>query len=498
MRASGSATPEAPTRFRLRSPPPDPPEAPIPTTSPLPLLSLLAAVACSSPVALPPRATAIAARGDQPDLLLFLAPGLRADFPGTPGAEAAFTAPLAERLDARFSAAYSASPARWVGLGTLLTGRYPAAVPVCGLPSTGPRAAHGAPWCTSIPAEVPTLPEVLTLYGYQTALFTFHLAGQSLITGRFGGAHDLDPTWELPTTPWDTLAQSLSAWWAAHTESPRLAVVVVSDLMYSERQDLRQDLALDGWTGETPDGWAHTAGLHERAMARYQADAGAMGQHLADLLTTLDGGPRPMLALAGATNGMSLGELEGKVSQRDFFFSNSLVLERTVHVPLLMLGAPGAGVPAEVPRLVQLVDVLPTLSALAGAMPPANLAGESLLLEGHGDVAYAELGDMIAMRQGRLMLTFRLPRHNTCSLDPQFQAALQAPDHLSRLHVHDVVDDPLQLSAMEPGHGISPSDLGALYQDLLALREGPAAPAPGALSKEHIHEIHLTAAQGYW
>jgi arylsulfatase A-like enzyme len=480
--------------------PPAPPGAAILTPSPFPLLPLLSALACGTPAPTPPRTTAIAAAGTQPDLLLFLAPGLRADFPGQPGAEAAFLAPLQDRLDARFSAAYTASPSPWVGLGTLLTGRYPAAVPLCGLPRLGPRAAEGAPWCATLPAEVPTLPEVLAIYGYQTALVGFHLEGQALIAGRFGAAYDLDPAWEHPTTPWDTLARDLPTWWEAHAETPRLAVVVVSDLLYPERNDLRWELGLGTWTGETPEGWARTAGTHEQAMARYQAEAGAIGGHLADLLAAIEGAapPRPLVALASSTNGMSLGELEGKISQKDFFFSDSLVLERTIHVPLVLLGAPGAGAPADIPDLVEAVDILPTLCALAGAVPPASLAGGSLLAPDDDGTAYAELGDMIALRKGSLMLTFRLPRHNTCSLDPQFERALEAPDHQSRLILHDVCADPLQLSEPPPGRRRPPEEVEALYQALLTLRRGKAAPVPGALTADRVRQLHLTAAQGYW
>ena len=426
-----------------------------------------------------------------------------------PGAETAFLAPLQERIALRFGNAYTSSPNQFVALGTILTGRYPSAIPMCGLTHKGAEAETDRPWCSRVAEGVATIPEVLALYGYDTALFRVAVPGADVLESHFTESFDLTARTEHGITPWPELGASLRGWWDAHAEAPRLAVVVVSDLMYTERDDLVAQLGLEGWTGETAEGRQQCASLHELARSQYEDDAAVLGRGLSGLLRGLDEAPssRPRLTLVSSTNGMSLGEIGGRVSQRDFFFSNSMTLERTNHVPLALLVRDpedrlsllqASTLPVQ-QRVVELVDLLPTLLELGGAVLPAGIPGRSLLGEGEPEpFAYSELGDMIAVRSGRYTLTFRAPQHNISALDPSLNEKLTRVGFRRLLFLHDVVADPMQVEFLGPRPGVHNPRLTELHRLLVSVRTGIAAPPPEAMTAERLKEIRLTASEGYW
>jgi len=445
----------------------------------------------------------------QPDLLILLASGLRSDPGDTLGAESALLAPLGARVTWSFDDAYTASPSQLVSLGSLLTGRYPSAIPMCGLIRTGAKGETERPWCSRIPSDVPTLPEVLGLYGYDTALFRSRVFGGDALDTHFDDSFAVVSVAGGVRTPWPTLQDSLVDWWGAHADGPRLAVVVVSDLMYTERPDIFDDLGLEGWTGANAEGRGRCAGLHQQAVARYDADAAAVGQALEGLLQQLDGLPseRPQVTVVGSTNGMSLGEIEGRLSTPDFFFSNSLVLDRTTHVPLVVsvddpdgrLGLGDLPPAVRVTAIVELVDLLPTLLELGGAVPPAGIAGRSLLGGPEPEpYAYAELGDMVSLRSGRFTVNFRAPRHNSSALDPRLNQLLLAPGRRGRIYLNDVVADPMQLNVARPGLDYPVAQRDQLYEQLCTVRTGLAAPPPEAMTPERVKAIRLTHSEGYW
>lgn len=392
----------------------------------------------------------------------------------------------------------ASSPAQVVSLATMLSGRHPSAIPFCGLTHRGARAETDRPWCSRLPDGVPTLPDVLALYGYETALLRDHAPGFDTFGARFRVDLDLSRP-DAPGTDWSALAAAARGWWIDHAEAPRLLVVVTSDLQLAAREDLVDDLGVRGWTGETDDGRAALPSLRKKAFRRYEAEAARSGEALARLAADLPAGSRPRYTVVTSTNGVSIGEIDGIVSQRDFFFSSSLLLDRTLRVPLLVLPPAGSGDGQVRDDVVQLLDLLPTLADLGGAMRPASLAGRSLREPADAArVAWAEIGDMLAVRSGDHLLTFKIPLHNMTSLDPRLDGMLARARPGQHLFLYDVVRDAAQLRALRPDDPAHRATFDRLQQALRQTRAGAAAPPAGTLTPDRLDEIRLSAAEGYW
>lgn len=432
----------------------------------------------------------------QPDLALLLASGLRADVPGSVQAASTFLSNFTSWPGTRFNVAWASSPSQLVSLGALVTGRHPSSIPLCGLTHKGPQGETDRPWCSQLPKDRPSLPDILALYGYRTALFRDHAPGLDTVGARFH--HQADTTSPSPGTDWSALLAGTSAWWSENASSPRLLVVVVSDLQYAARPDLEASLGVQGWTGEEEAGRRELPRLRGEAMRQYEKDASRVGTGFSSLLAGLEPAERPRWVAISSTNGVSLGEIGGVVSQRDFFFSSSLVLDRTVRVPLLLLGGErGAEGLQERDDGVQLFDILPTFLHLAGAREPAGMAARDLLAPPDPDrVAYAEIGDMIGVRKGPYALTFRVPMHNCSSLDPRLDQALSGPEVGQYLFLFDLLRDPRQERALRGERWVPV--FRDLYDELTRIRKGPGAPPPDVLTPERAQELRLSASEGYW
>ncbi|MFT5686774.1 MAG: arylsulfatase A-like enzyme [Myxococcota bacterium] len=384
----------------------------------------------------------------QPDIILLLSNGLRAD-----GTDALLSG-LALSPDWRFSSAYSQSPVPFTSLGSVLTGRYPSAIPMCGVPYRHVADIEAMPWCAGIPSERHTLPSVLALYGYTTALLT----DTTLLRDHLGSTFS------------EQLADDeVAEWWAGVT-GPRLLVVSDSTLMLKTDATLRQASS-------------------DAIQARFQEASETLGQRWGSLLSTLPTNNR-RLVVAGL-HGQNLKESGGGGSLPKNPLFNDIILERTVHVSLLVFGEP---TPRTITPPVELLDILPTALVWAGAAPLAGLPGTDLHSEadpsGH---AYAELGDMLMVRQGAEMLSLRAMLHHITALDPQLDQALQHPT--GHLHLHNVESDPLQTADLVR------EDLDRreeLLLSLRAIRAGDAAPPPKAMTDEHLQAIRMTASEGYW
>ena len=171
----------------------------------------LVLLACSSE----PTPTAVEG---PPDLVLVLTSGLREDVASDSGATSAFLAQTGVQPDRRYTAAYSQTVQPYTALGSLLTGRYPSAIPLCSRPEREEDAE--VPFCVDIPAEIPTLPEVLTLYGYETALLAVDVDPLLPVARGFG------ETMAVPD--WRVGAAQAGDWWARSEGSPRLLVIASS------------------------------------------------------------------------------------------------------------------------------------------------------------------------------------------------------------------------------------------------------------------------------
>ncbi|MCP4919810.1 MAG: sulfatase-like hydrolase/transferase [Proteobacteria bacterium] len=425
---------------------------------------ILLLLACGSEpevVVAPPEPTGPA------DIVLLVAPGLRADT-DAPFAEAALYEALGQQPALRFTAAYAQSCSPYTSLGSMLAGNYPSAIPLCAM--AGGNAASPdtteRPWCATVPEEAWTLPRVVNAYGYATGAYVADVDGES-------------------PTDWDDLVETAGAWWEASAGMPRLYLVVTSDAHFVQFTDVA------GYEEHAPGHERRTVEDSQAVRAAYLAAARETGEGYRRLLDAMPAGDAERWVLMTSTNGLSLAEESGVASNHLKAVTHSIIVDRTVHVPLAVL-EPAQDV-AVVDEVVELIDVLPTVAELAGAVPPAGLPGRSLLSEPEPDgVAYSEFGDMLSMRQGDLLLTLRFFLHNASSLDPRITEGLKnaGPNHLK---LHDVVQDPMQESDLD-----SREDLQRLHTRLIELREGPASPPMDKETVERLQAHRLDASEGYW
>jgi arylsulfatase A-like enzyme len=465
---------------------------------------LLAAVSlgCSGP-ATEPSASApqpgsqAPAVAQQPDLVIFLTSGLRADVDGHPGAEAAFVQALGLGPALRFPSAYAQSSSTFVSLGSLLTGLYPAAVPLCGIDYSAELsgADSGSAWCTHLPQERYSLPEVLGIYGYRTALISTGLGAANRYAGEFQHALVEPEAHGPPEEEWRDLGQRAQEWWVANADAPRLLVVV--------RPGTNWMGPLGGPRTVQPGRAVETTPEQEAAAeARYREVAAALGRGAGQVLAGLDASAaRPRWTAVSSLHGLSLFEPQGFNDEPVDTWDHNVLLDRTLRVPLYLQGPDLPAEGATVEQIVELADLFPTFAALAGATPPAALHGEDLLtIQGAGDPrawAYAELGDMLTVRQAELMLVFRTFLHDRPSLDPELDKLLResSPSQVPFYTMHDVVADPGQHEDLRRQR---PGDLERMRALMQAIRSGPGAVAADAMDAEKVWDLRMSRTQSYW
>lgn len=219
---------------------------------------------------------AAATAATTPDLALLWVSGLRADAPGADGAEAAFFQAIPLTPAVRYHGVYAQSASPFISLGTVLTGRYASAIPMCGTYVGGAASAEGRAWCADIPDDRVTLPELLSLYGYRTALVTAGKPEMEAIADEFQTWIDVPPHGAEATVDWGELQGQVQTWWSADSTSPRLLVVVADDLSMTAIPRMQAELGLGqrmrrgiagGYDGLTDE---------DRVRARtFYADAGA-------------------------------------------------------------------------------------------------------------------------------------------------------------------------------------------------------------------------------
>ncbi len=424
-----------------------------------------------------------------PDLVLLLAVGLRADL-GEPGggplADTAYLEALGLQPSVRFTQAYAQSTSPHASLAALWTGLYPSAIPLCGHKGKG-LLAEGPDdqlWCSQVPPDRHTLPELLATYGYATRV---QMAGESVGVDPGeapGAASDGGRTpWGVSST--DGLSGDAAAWWDAHAGQPRLLVVVDTGVF---------DLRLEHEPHREPP--------REQLYAAYRDRARAVGARHAGLIASLEGGARPAWIVATSPNGLNLAERSGSDDGYLDTMMQITVAERTAHVPLVLSG-PIRG-RREVGQIVELVDLLPTLLGIAGVPPPIGLPGEDLLaLRGEGDpasTAYVEFGDSLALRRGDHLLTFRYHWHNASSLDPVLTwelvgSTVAGGDDECPFKLHDVTRDPLQTTDLRMEQLALARELRS---SMLELRQGEASPPPGVMDPEQVETLRAFQMGGYW
>lgn len=461
------------------------------------------------------------------DLVLVLVSGARGvDRPAKAGALSDAEVFLGDLQGYRFDRAYAQSSSAFISLGSLFTGRYPASIPLCGFYTSGYDGLREDPtlkdvepaWCARLPHGRPTLAEVMALYGYRTALFSSGLLGVERLSQGFEHVEELPE--RGVTTDWGLMEERASAWWLEDSSRPRLLVVLSSDLQIARRADLKERMRLIQAEGSIYSGgpFGQEAVL-DRVWGVYRAEARRVGGRVAALIGSLPAAEgqhtRPRWVAVSSTNGLSMLERWGFHVYTVPALTTACAMERTTHVPLLLC-PPGSdcvedpsGLHERVQDPVELLDLLPTLAGLAGALPPANLPGQDLLgarlgdtLEGDPEllpslpVAWSEFGDTIILRQGDFLLQYRGWVHNSTSVDPMVTQRLLDPRilmHPRRWGLFDVVRDPLQERDLRLER---PRLFAQMRAKLTSIRQGVAAPPP--LRPEQSEVFRLTASQGYW
>ena len=438
----------------------------------------------------------------QPDLILVAVAGLRAG--QLDGAEDAFVEGVGREPTHRFETAYTQSLAPLTSLASLLSGRYPSAIPFCGLHGREVDPAQRL-WCASLPADRHYLPGVLATYGYRTAMFSTGLPGADVVQGLFEDGGALAAPGEA--IPWEELEASAAEWWRQAADSPRLLVVVVADMELEAHPGLAPAEGAPLVQDET--GTPRRVIDPAVAVPAYVEVAGRVGAGLGAVLDALgDGrGDPPRWIAVTSLHGMSVGELTGTADASDGqiqwqlgHLAHHVVLDRTVHVPLNLVGPGGGGTPVISEPPVELVDLYPTFVELGGAARTAGLPGSSLLgasAEGDGGAwAYVEFGDMLALREGEDLLTFRAYTPNLTALDPALTERLEFESvDAEKYSLFRVAEDPLQERNLVHHEWDTTLEF---RRRLASIRRGTGAAPADRLRPERIQELRRHAREGYW
>lgn len=356
------------------------------------------------------------------DILLITACSLRKDHVGAYGRYPELT-PAADSIadgGFRFDRAYGASNFTLASLTAVLTGRFGSSSGVTG-------------WDKGLGESVPTMPEILGLYGYKTGAFTvdapsgfrpdygLHRGFQAMKIiptprdtpdGRWrGGAVGPGGASAAPVEQWlaDNPASDGSALFTMfHTRSAHFPFVISDEGAHDDPTGITRLLweagrstdtessgqAMPGMAGGTAQQGVvelrgkdplqtalEEGGAPAEAMwrQRYREAVGRMDLDLRRVLDALEASgraDRTIILLVG-DHGESLND-HGEMLHGDAYYNG------VVNVPLLLFVPTLDGSAEALPALVSHVDLLPTLFDLVGAVPPAGIDGVSMvpLLQG--------------------------------------------------------------------------------------------------------------------
>jgi arylsulfatase A-like enzyme len=290
------------------------------------LVCLLAACTGSAPPAQP---------APKPNVLLITIDTLRADRVGAYGDRTARTPSLdaLAREGTRFDRAYATAPITLTSHATLMTGRYP----------PGHGARHNG---MRLDLAVPTLADAFTRAGASTAAFVaaFPLDRRfGLIKGfqTYGDTMPRDQTGhQANERPGRAVADEALAWLDAHRQTRFLLWV-----------HLFEPHAPYGNPADPAQARRPIDQRYDEEVAEADAQAGRVIRGVQTI-------GAPVLIVAAADHGEAFGE-HGEVSHSLFAY------DTTLRVPLILSG-PGVQTGRVFSDPVSLVDVAPTIAALAG------------------------------------------------------------------------------------------------------------------------------------
>jgi arylsulfatase A-like enzyme len=358
-------------------------------------------------------ATAKGAACEGCDVVLITVCSLRKDHLGAYG----YPRDISPSVDAlaetgvRFNRAYSASNFTLASLTSLLTGRYGSATGVTG-------------WDKGLTVDVPTLAEVLSVYGYQTGAFTTDAPSgfrpdygldrgfqhmeitpppRNTPDGRFRGGSKGGPgAAALPAVRWlEKQPEDSPMFLMLHTRTAHFPFVIDPPTEGEDPTGMRQLLFEAGQAESKGRGGqampGNAGGTAQEGIVEIvrqdplQTRVNALGESAMDVwretyaegVTRMDADVdavlkavrkrgRPTIVVLVADHGESLND-HGELLHGDAFFSG------VINVPLIITVPGLKGASGERNALVSQTDVLPTILDLVGAVTPAGVDGTSLV-----------------------------------------------------------------------------------------------------------------------
>jgi len=307
----------------------------------------------------------------RPNVLVLLLDTLRADRLGCYGAGRDLTPALdaVARRGVRYADAMSAASWTLPSHASLFTSTYP--------------SQHGLWKDQVLPAELPTLAEVLRAAGYRTAAFAEG--------GYLGSAHGFPRGHEL----YDSKNRDCSvtfehaAAWIAERETPYYAFVHTYQVHspYEPPSEFRERFVrpYDGPLPEVVDApdydWGHGGAPPSAADQRYvsdlyDAEVAYLDQEVGRFLARLEasGALDNTLVLITSDHGEEFFEHGSALHGMSLY-------QEQLHVPLILAWPGRFEGGAVLEHAVHTVDVAPTIAAAAGVEPPVTWVGAPLALE---------------------------------------------------------------------------------------------------------------------
>jgi arylsulfatase len=316
--------------------------------------------------------------GDQPNIVLVVVGGLRADHLGCYG----YARPTSPNIDTwsksalRYSRALTPTPGSVGALAAMFTSRFPHEL---GLSAETPR----------LPSAVPTLAERLSQEGYETiGVVDREDIGRRAGFQR-GFASFAEPAARPPNggvaPPAPVTTRALDAVQRRVSDSPLFLWVHYADpeMPYQRRDENRFEFSYNGPLPANVDAEAlrnakpfnledraWTIGAYDSEIAHVDAEIGRLldGLRKAQLL-------RDAVVVITSTHGQEFMEHQG-------YGHGHTLYREAIHVPLL-IGDSRAPASGSVERPVSLIDLMPTLLARVGAAPSPEFRGAPL----HSDSA---------------------------------------------------------------------------------------------------------------
>lgn len=320
-----------------------------------------------------------------PNILFITLCSVRADHVGASGYGAAHT-PVLDALAAEgvwFGQAWAPATFTLPSHASMLTGRLPGHVGVMATED-------------SILASVPTLPEVLKLYGYHTVAYA-PVASRASFSAGYGLQRGFDTFLEGSSGTGRPGDVDLPAIEAMAESQPFFGLIHLKEAHppYGGGSTLEPDPRVREWNDRRdgrggagdPDAWmvaqmqadpalrTTVSHLYDQALERVDQHVGAILRAMADR-----GLLEHTVVVVAGDHGQALGE-------RGHIGHQGLLLPEVLHVPLIVrlpTDADDRAAGLRIDQDVGLIDLLPTLAGLAGATAPQPLDGRSLTPLLHG------------------------------------------------------------------------------------------------------------------